>query len=181
MDNRTLLSFRDIQGKYQLKSHFIEVGKVKKAIPGKWKNTLKNSQENPDVTKAETSLKDKCMSAKQPSRILYKILVERKATGPETKLKEWKEELQLVEESDDILKAMVISRKLTTYTKLHQLPIQPVQPKLDLLKEIGQNGSEHQRQMCCMWGTRKHQTSILGLPPKQESVDSSTPTNILWI
>jgi exonuclease III len=114
---RKMISYREFNRKFKTPTHFLEIGGIKKAIPGSWKREIRNSQEKPDLTKAEVSLASKCIQNKGSKR-LYGILVSRKATGPETKLEQWKDELEVDISTVEILKTMIRVRKYLIYSKL---------------------------------------------------------------
>jgi hypothetical protein len=116
--NGGIMDYMEFKNKYSIKTNFLEYEGLIKAIPKCWKEMLKTPEEQLDITKASPSLANKCLNSKKGSKVLYNILLERKATGPENKLNKWKEELGVDADTKNILKEMVKTRKELTYSKL---------------------------------------------------------------
>jgi exonuclease III len=117
-DQRQLLSYKDFQTRYPSKITFLELGGLKKAIPGRWKTILRECQEQPDLTKSRPTLLSKCLNSTKPGRMLYDMFIQKKATGPEKKLQQWITELGIETEPKELLKDMVKTRKTIMYSKI---------------------------------------------------------------
>jgi exonuclease III len=117
-DRRELLNYEELQDKYHLQLNFIEGVWLKNAVPGAWKNALRNATESPDLTKTPEHLIDKCINSKASSKKLYNLLLESVAEDPGEKLHKWIMDLDLEVEPETVLKAMVKTGNALGYMKL---------------------------------------------------------------
>jgi hypothetical protein len=117
-DKRSMMSNEELQTIHGIKTNFLEIEKVKRAIPKEWKTKLRDSKHIPDISKAETELVIKCTNSGKGSKLAYNILLKKKAEGPENKLQQWLEELGIERDPKEILEAMIKTRNTLSNTKL---------------------------------------------------------------
>jgi exonuclease III len=114
-----LIGYRDFSRKFQINANFLEIGGLKKAIPGAWKAKLKDKGDiQINIDEAKHPLITKCNQANRGSKILYTKLIHQIAEGPGAKLQKWLEELNIDRSPEDILKGMVRTRTILKYSKL---------------------------------------------------------------
>jgi exonuclease III len=117
-DGKNLLGYREFSERYQIGTNFLEYGSLKKAIPGIWRRTLRESAIKPDPERAYEGLVQECRRKKLKAQTLYKRFLANKATKPVEKLERWKSELNVEKDEKTLLKVMEKNRTCTVYSKL---------------------------------------------------------------
>jgi hypothetical protein len=117
-NKENLMPYREFQRKYQINTNFLEYGGLKRAIPGRWKQLLKQGNADEELQVQTKSLWGKCTTGKLSAKTLYTELIKKKALPPLRKMEDWITELGLEMEPEELFKKMEDSRKCTLYTKL---------------------------------------------------------------
>jgi hypothetical protein len=119
LTNKDLLNQNQLKNHFDLDTNFLEIEHIKRAIPKEWREKLKHSSEEPDITKGRTTIRIKANNSKEGSRIFYNLLIEKIATGPEKKIQKWIEDLGITTDTAIVGKALIKTRTALIYSK-HQ-------------------------------------------------------------
>jgi exonuclease III len=117
-EKKDLMSYRDFVNRNAIKTHFLEYGGIKKAIPGEWRKMIRASEEEINIDKATASPITEWSRSKRPSKYLYNKILKTKSTKPLDKMSRWIQDLQIDLEPECLLKNMEKTRKATPYTVL---------------------------------------------------------------
>jgi exonuclease III len=117
-NKKVLMPYRDFQQQHHTNIDFLEYGGVKKAIPGKWKQQLRDANIDADLEVHTKTLWEISTTGETKAKSLYKELVRKKASPPLNKMEDWVTELEIDIEPVKLFKLMEDSRRCTPYTKL---------------------------------------------------------------